>query len=365
MPEFRFKALLAKWFLVAAVLLFASSPARAAGDAGKAQGPPKVPVRVAAVTEKMVSGQISLVGTTEAIATSIVAAEVSGVVENFPVQEGDFVKKGELLVRLRSSELKIRLKGAVAARETVRARLENAEKELNRLVRLKDSDSISARKYEEALYSHQALSQELQRSQADIERLEYEIRQTGVNAPFSGFVAREHTQVGEWVNVGGPVVTLVDLGKIRIAVDVPERYSVMLSRQDEVRVVVRSVSDEPLKGRLHAILPQGDTDSRTFRARLNLANPGFRIKSGMEALVTFLLSDKKQSLLVPKDAVVTAGENRMVYKVVDATAAPVPVEINGYYDGDVAVSGNLKPGDQVVIRGNERLRPGQPVMIQE
>ncbi|MBU1162981.1 MAG: biotin/lipoyl-binding protein, partial [Proteobacteria bacterium] len=77
-------------------------------DTGKQQGPPPAPVQVAIVEKNMVSNQLSLVGTTEAIAISTVAAEVSGVVEYYPVKEGDFVKKDALLVRLRSTELKLR-----------------------------------------------------------------------------------------------------------------------------------------------------------------------------------------------------------------------------------------------------------------
>ncbi len=351
------------WFLTIGLALLILAPSLMAGDADKSQGPPPVPVRIALVEQKMVSEQVSLVGTTEAVAMSTVAAEVSGVVEYFPVKEGDFVKKGDLLVRLISTELKIRLKGAVAARETIRARLELAEKELSRYSRLKDADSIAARNYDEALYNQRAFSQELLRSEADMERLEYEIKQTKVVAPFSGFVSTEHTQVGEWIKVGGPVVDLVDLGQIQVSVDVPERYAVMIAPQEEVKVMVKSISNELRAGRINAILPQGDPDSRTFPAKINIENQGFKIKSGMEALVTFNLEAQKSALLVPKDAVVTAGNNRLVFIVNDGKAMPVPVKILGYYDGNVEVAGKLAPGIKVVIRGNERLQPGQPVSV--
>ena len=351
------------WFLTIGLVLLILAPSLMAGDADKSQGPPPVPVKIALVEQKMVSEQVSLVGTTEAVATSTVAAEVSGVVEYFPVKEGDFVKKGDLLVRLISTELKIRLKGAVAARGAIRARLELAEKELSRYSRLKDADSIAARNYDEALYNQRAFSQELLRSEADMERLEYEIKQKKVVAPFSGFVSTEHTQVGEWINVGGPVVDLVDLRQIKVSVDVPERYAVMIAPQEEVKVMVKSISNEVRAGRINAILPQGDPNSRTFPVKINIENQDFKIKSGMESMVTFNLAAQKSALLVPKDAVVTAGNDRLVFIVNDGKAIPVPVKILGYYDGNVEVAGKLAPGIKVVIRGNERLRPGQPVRI--
>jgi len=334
-------------------------------DISKQQGPPPAPVRVAKVEKKMVSNQLSLVGTTEAIAISTVAAEVSGVVEYYPVKEGDFVKKDALLVRLRSTELKLRLKGAIAARERTRANLKNAENELTRFSKLKDTDSIAARQYDEALYNHDALLQEFLQKEAEVDCLEYKIKQKEVFAPFSGFIAEEYTQVGEWINNGGPVVRLVDLEQIRITVDVPERYVVMLSLQSEVMVMIKSLSNNFFSGRLYAVLPYGDRNARTFPVRINLDNPEYKIKSGMEAIVTFNLTGTKSALLIPKDAVVTAGNSRLVFLLSGDKVMPVNVEIVGYYDGNAAVEGELKLGDKVVIRGNERLRPGQTVLVLE
>jgi RND family efflux transporter MFP subunit len=337
-------------------------------DAGtKPQGPPSVPVQVAPVIQDTVSEQITLVGTTEAIARSLVAAEVSGLVEDFPVREGDFVKKGEVVARLAATDALIRLKAATAAKEKVRANLIFAEKELARCRELKDTDSIAARKYDEALYTQQSLEQELLGAEAQIDLLKDEIQKKTVRAPFAGFVAKEHTQVGEWLSVGGPreVVTLVDLGHIRITVDVPERYIVKLSPGGAVRVQVESLPHETVIGKIAAILPEGDPNARTFAVRVTLPNPGFKIKSGMEVRAVFDLGTKKNALLVPKDAIVTAGANRVVYLVMSAVAQPVPVTVTGYYDGSVAVEGAINPGDRVVVRGNERLRPGQSVQILE
>ena len=335
-----------------------------ASDISKTPGPPPVPVRVAIVEKKMVSNQLSLVGTTEAIASSTVAAEVSGIVDYYPVREGDFVKKGALLVRLRSTDLKLRLKGSIAEREGIRANLKNAEKELSRFSKLKDTDSIAARQYDEALYNHDALLQEFLQKEAEVDRLEYEIEQKEVFAPFSGFIAQEYTQVGEWINYGGPVVKLVDLKQIRITVEVPERYMVMLSPQSEVLVMIKSLTNNFFSGKIYAVLPYGDRNARTFPVRINLDNHDYKIKSGMEAIVTFNLTDVKSALLIPKDAVVTAGTSRFVFSLSGDKVMFVNIEIIGYYDGNVAVEGELKPGDKVVIRGNERLRPGQTVLVQ-
>ena len=347
------------------LLFFASSMVRAEDAKQEPQGPPPAPVRVASVVEDMVSDQVTLVGTTEAIARSMIAAEVSGSVIEFPVREGDFVKKGQVLARLRSTDLALRLKAAEATREKVRSNLVFAEKELDRYTRLKGTDSIAESKYDKALDDYKSLKNELLRTEAEIELLKDDIQKKTVDAPFAGFVAEEHTQVGEWIDVGGPVVSLLDLGHIRITVDVPERYAIQLSQESPVRVFVTSLSGDTFSGKISAVLPEGDMYARTFPVRIELANPDLKIRGGMEARATFNLGTKRNALLVPKDAIVTAGTNRMVYVVAGGAAQPVPVQVIGYYDGNVAVEGPLQPGAPVVIRGNERLMPGQPVQIME
>ena len=354
-----------KYFFMLSILLHFQALNILADNGTKSQGPPKVPVQVAKVSKKLVSDQISLIGTAEVVAESTVAAEVSGVVEYFPIREGNFVKKGQLLVRLKSTYLKLRLKAALASQDSIKANLENTGKELERLGKLIQTKSIAEKQYDNALYTHRALEKKLLQSGAEIEQLEYEIKQKEVVAPFSGFVAREHTQAGEWINPGGAVATLIDLNEVRITVDVPERYAVTLSPKSRAQVWIKSLSENPLSGRITDVLPRGDAVSRTFPIRIRLANPEYKIKSGMEAIVNFNLREKKSALLLPKDAVVTSGNNRMVFVVIDGKALPVGIKVLGYYDGDVAVAGNLKAGALVVTRGNERLRPSQAVQIIE
>jgi len=178
-------------YLIAAIVFFSVGfTSIAAKKDGKKQNSQPVPVRVVRVEIRSVSDQISLVGTAEAIAKSTIASEVSGIVEYFPVKEGNYIKKGDLLVKLKSTYLKLILKGAVAARKKSIANLEKAKKELARVSKLKDANSIAERKYDEALYSYRALSQELVQNNAKIEQLEYEIAQKKNSFTFFRFPSR-------------------------------------------------------------------------------------------------------------------------------------------------------------------------------
>ena len=101
------------------------------------KAPPAVPVKTAPVVKKTVSDQISLIGTTQPIRESVVASEVSGLVEMYYVKAGDFIAKGTPLAVLGSTGARLRLKGAMAARAGIQARFVLAEKELQRVSNLK------------------------------------------------------------------------------------------------------------------------------------------------------------------------------------------------------------------------------------
>ncbi len=337
---------------------FAEAP-----DKKRSQGPPPSPVEVAPVVKEMVSEQVSLVGTTEPKTKSIIAAEVEGLVKSFPVKEGSYVKKGSVLVRLRSTNLNIRLKAAMAARDEAKARYRFAQKELARSEKLKDANSIAAKRYDQTLYEFQALEHQVLRYEAEIEELKDSIRKKRVIAPFSGFIAEEHTEVGEWIKKGGGVVTLIDLSLIRITVDVPERYIMGIRPDAAVQVMAGAYGMKPVSGIISAILPEGNPDSRTFPVRIDVPNRKLKLKSGMEARVTFNLAKKTKAMLVPKDAVVAANGRRIVFVVNTGVVQPVNIKIIGTYGTNMAVTGFLKPGDKVVVRGNERLRPGQAVTV--
>ena len=362
---FPFHITVSRRFTVGFILTFmlVLMPLRESNGAEDKKKPPPAPVRVASVSERVVAEQISLIGTTEPIRESRVASEVSGRVEAFYVKAGDFVKEGSRLAVLSSTDLKLRLKGSLAAREAMKAKLALADKELDRVKNLKDTNSVAAKQYDEAFFNHSVLTQELLRNDAEIERLEYELSKKEVVTPFTGYVAEEHTQVGEWVTMGGGIVNLVDLSSILIKVDVPETYAVKIANKSKVDVIIKSLAETSLTAIVQAVLPNGNTAARTFPVHIKLPNPGMKIKSGMEARVNFKVGAKRKALLVPKDAVVTAGSNRMVYVVNSDSVLPVPIKILGYYDGDAAIDGGLKVGQQVVVRGNERLRPGQTVQV--
>lgn len=204
-----------------------------------------------------------------------------------------------------------------------------------------------------------------------------------MKAPFDGYVVAEHTEVGAWITQGDIVAEVIEIDPIEVTVNVPELYiaglqetvAAYLEKNEPTPADVRvdALGSTPFAGQIVRIVPQADTRSRTFPVKVQLANPiqgaGHLLKAGMLAHVTVPIGKARASTLVPKDALVLGGPSPTICviqadpKSKQSSVRIVPVEIGISLDSLVQVRGDVKAGDQVVVRGNERLRPGQAVNI--
>ncbi|UCG11152.1 MAG: efflux RND transporter periplasmic adaptor subunit [Deltaproteobacteria bacterium] len=327
------------------------------------KGPPPAPVKVARVSLVEIAPQVLLIGTAQPRLTSVVASDIDGLVEEFNPNEGDFVKKGAVLARLEDSLLQIQLKGAKASKADTEAQLRRARADLKRSSELLASETIADKQYTDDLAEVQSLEARVLRLEAEIEHDKDSIAKKIIRAPFSGFVVKEHTQIGQWVDKGGPIVTVADLSSMEVVVDVPERYVSQLALGGSTRVEVDALDPGKFRGRIAAIIPVGDAASRSFPVKVSIDNPENRIKGGMLCRVSLAIGKPNSVLAVPKDAVVNMGQEHLLFVVHDGVAQPLPVQLGDASDSMIEVKGPLEPGMQVVTRGNERLRPGQPVQV--
>lgn len=328
-----------------------------------AQGPPPSPVAVSAVVQKNIRESVVLVGTATSRVTSLLASEVEGLVEKLYVDEGDAVKKGQLLARLRSSTLKIQLTLARAARTEAQERYLQAKAELERSEKLRRSQSISEKKFLDDRFETMAWEQRVIQRDSEVSQLEDLLSKKTIVAPFSGFVARKHTEVGQWVERGGGIVTLIDLSYIHVVAQVPERYIDRVLVGDRASVTVDALGTKTFLGKIISVNPEGDRQARTFPVKVQVNNEGFQIKSGMLSHISFSLGKSYPAILVSKDALVTRDNQKFVFVYQNDTVKMVRLNVNGYHGGMAEVSGDLEAGLLVVTRGNERLRDGQRVRI--
>lgn len=325
--------------------------------------PPAFPVRVAKVTKQEVARSATLVGTAEPRKRSVVASEIAGLVDQFPVDEGDFVKRGQLLARLGTQTLQIQHDSAVASRAEWQVRHEQAKLDLVRVKTLFEKELVTRKEHEDAIAEELALRQRLAQLDAEIRQVEDRLAKSSILAPFAGWIIEERTEIGQWVEEGGPVVEMVDLSRVRIAVPLPDRYIQHVQRGDPVSAVFDGLPGFEAEGHVFSIVAQANEASRTFPIKVEVPNQDLRIKSGMAARVTLSLGQAYPALVVPKDALVLRGGNEFIFVVQDGRAVQKRVRPGLYTNGLVEVAGDVQEGMRVVILGNERLLPGQQVRI--
>lgn len=354
------------WFLLALVLAVPGWQGCSEQEAAQPPtGRPPSPVKVVTVSSKQVQRSVSLVGTAEPRKRSLVASEVAGLVKAFPGKEGQFVKKGQLLASLRIDTLDIRLDSAVASHREAKTRHEQAQKDLDRIKVLFAKELVTQKEMDDAVVEESALEKRLIQLEAEIRLVRDQVTKSKIVAPFPGWITKEYTEIGQWVEVGGPVVELVDLSQVEVQVPLPEEYVRDVRVGDPVVAVFDALPGGGVEGTVFSVIAQADRSARTFPVKVVLANPELRIKSGMVARVKLAVGAPYQAVVIPKDALVLKGGKQFAFIVANSTVTQVTVVPVADFEDLVEVQGAIEEGMQIVVEGNERLLPGQSVRILE
>jgi RND family efflux transporter MFP subunit len=306
--------------------------------------------------------QVTLVGRTEAIVDSRIVSEVSGPVFAVNAGEGNWVEKGEVLLTIDPEPHRLALDAKEAEAEEARLTAELAASNWERtkdlfakkLVREATRDSVRAWA-SAAEARHKRLS-------AERDQLARDYRNCRIKAPFAGYTGRRLVDIGEWVTPGTPVFEMVDLSRIKVVVDLPERHFGRLSIGSPVTIMASVKGEAPLVGTITGFSPRAVEETHTYPVIVTVDNPEYRVGSGALVRATLSMDQMFTSLAVSKDAIVRQGPQTMVYTIHDGQAAPIPVMVTSNQGTMSAIAGEgLMQGMPVVVRGNERIYPGSPV----
>lgn len=306
--------------------------------------------------------QLTLVGRTEARAESRIVAEVSGRVMEINAKEGRWVAKGDPLVTIDPRRIQLSLEAKRAEAGQAQAQADLAQKELARAEDLHKQNILPDRTLDAARAEADRAVERLNQLKAEREQLELDLENATIRAPYAGYTVAYLVQVGEWVTPGTPVYEMVDLGVVKVTVDLPERHFGQVAIGSDVVVTVSGDNKDVLTGKVTGIAPQASSATHTFPVLLSVPNKEGRLGGGMLVRATVSLKGTFSSLAVSKDAIIRQGEQTMVYTIVEGKATPIPVSMSSSNGVMVAVAGDgLTDGMPVVVRGNERIFPGSPV----
>ncbi len=309
------------------------------------------PVRVDAVTRGPLVQTIPVIGRLVARQSGPVAARSAGPVDEVLVEVGDRVEKGQVLVRLVTETLKAQR--AVRIAELNRARLV-----LRRFERLRQRGSAAfpRARYETAV-------QDVARAVAALKLAQIGLDYAEIKAPYPGVVTVRNTETGAYVKVGDAVVTMVNDRTLEIEADVPANRVGGLVAGTAVTFRIDGRSGKRIAARVRAVIPVDNPMTRTRAVRFTPEQPagGDGIAVNQSVTVDIPVGQRRLVVSVHKDAIVHKQGRTQVFVAVGGKVMMRPVRLGDAVGNRFIVIAGLRAGELVVVRGNERLRPGQAV----
>lgn len=328
-----------------------------------------------------------LIGQLIALETGEVAAKIAGPIEKVFVIIGDKVKKDDLLAKIdqsgyfltqetRLSEVKL----AEAEIVTANRSLERLEAEANRIERLRASSAFSPARLETATLDANVqraiiLEKEskLAIAKANLERANLDLKWSEIKAPFDGIILSSTLNSGAFVTSGKTSFTIMNESDLEVAAEIPANLINYIMPNQEVDVEVNN--SNMIKAQLRAILPEENQRTATRNARFSVISPieNLGLASGQTVNLSFQIYPKKMNdgesndsnqssnIGIPKDALIIQNGENVVFVVKEGKAMRQVVEIGKAIGDHIIIINGLALGDEVVLRGNERLVDGAPI----
>lgn len=347
------------------------------GSSGGGGSGPPANVVVDMVIEEPLSQTVPVLGRIVANEFGPVAARIGGAVNEMRVDVGDRVGRGDILAVLDRERLALErdryealVKQQSAKLASVRADLEKRSLELKRLEGIRKSVAFSQARFQDAVQDVAMQRGEvaetraqLSQAQTQLKRATIDLQDGEIRAPYPGVVSAKHTEVGAYLNIGSPVVTLINDLDIEVEADVPGNRLGGLTPGTTVRLTLDDRSEH--KAVVRAIIPDENPRTRTRPVRFvpNFGELTKPLATNQSVTVYVPVSAPRTVTTVSKDAIVQRGGNDMVFVVRNGNGQPQPVELGESVGNRFVVTLGLKAGDRVVVRGNENLRPGQRLLI--
>ncbi|MEM8563732.1 MAG: efflux RND transporter periplasmic adaptor subunit [Pseudomonadota bacterium] len=328
-----------------------------------------VPVGATVVVQQPIQRVVNLTGTVTAERAARLSVATSGLVAAIYVDAGSQVQAGDILLELDPELAQLQFDSATAQTEQASTALEDARRRLQEAQVLVPQQSIAesaVRDLEAEVANDEAA---LHQSTALSAYRKGILTRHTLRAPFTGVIAAKRVETGEWIDPGQEVLGLVAIDDVRIDFAVSEDFLSAINTDSAITFSLNSDPQQIYTGRIAAVVPVTDPTARTFLLRVLAKNPGQHMLPGMSVRAALTLEVGRESVVVPRDAIIRFPDGRAVVWVVDDSSGDTlareqPVHVGLAFDGMVEVQSGLESGATVVTRGNETLQTGQRVSIQ-
>lgn len=334
-----------------------------------------VPVAVAAAEQGDVESVVTLSGRVAAEVEMQVIPKIAGRVKGVFADVGDRVRQGQILVKIDDAEIAAAvsqadagLAVAEAGARIAAANLEDARRNLERMQQLYDSGAISLQQLEQAQLGYDSAAAgvseaQVRQAQAAVESARLQLANTVVTSPVDGLVTARYADPGSMTGPAQPLMTLVAIDNVQVEVNVPEDDINKLAPGQQVPVKVAAAGEQPFTGKITGLAPAADARSKMFPVKIAIPNSGHKLKPGMFAEVELVTEIRRSVTRIPLDAVIEKDGRKTVYVVDGEKVREHQVETGVADSKNVEIRSGLRPGDRIVVSGQEFLTDGSRVKV--
>ena len=292
---------------------------------------------------------INVIGTLKTFEKANLSYQQGGVIKKFLKDKGDHVSKGDTILVIDNDVLRANVAAAKAQYELAEVTFQKQEKIFQ--------DKVNS--------EYQLLEAKYSRNQAkaNYELMHAQYDDTFIKAPFSGVVDAKYFEEGELAAPGIPIVNVINSNVIKIEAGVPERYVGQVKKGAKAKVIVKSVTTEPVYGNIIYVGSSVNTDNRTFPIEIVVNNSGLKLKPELVADVFIEVGEFSNLFIIPEEVVSRTDKGYTVFIENNGIAESKVIDILNRSEDKIAVKSGLNEGENLIVIGYQNLIQGQKVSI--
>ena len=303
-----------------------------------------------------------------------IGVRVPGRIDVYEVQEGDFVRKGAVLVRLDDRDYRANLRKAQANLELAQANLALRQKQAQRMKALHARNLIATQELDVADNELAVAIAQIHQYEAQLESARVDLDYTTLTAPMDGIVLAKLKEVGEIAVPGGfsgagDLIRIANLKDLRAEIDINEVDFRRVRLHQHTEVVPDAYPDRKYPAQVVKVYPQANRQKGTIKVEVKLTKVDEYLRPDMSVRINFLAEPTKKNgaaprITMPKSAVRGTGEDTFVWLVRNEHAAKVPIRIGEDFGETVQVLNGLNGGEAVIVAGSDTVVEGMRVQAQ-
>lgn len=307
-------------------------------------------VKVMDVTASTFTENLKVVGIVKPFATAKISSEEGGLITYLTKEKGSFVRRGEVVARIKKDV-------EIATYEQTEAQIELARMNYEKQKILFEDNATTEIQYLTAKWQYEAAL----RSQ---NILKQRLKTGYVRSPINGFVNEKYMNRGEMSAPGAPILNVIDISSVKVSAGIPERFIEQVKIGQPVKITVDVLPGVEFSGKINYIAPSLSTTNRTLEIEVIITNSDKVLKPEMSANVEIAQATSDNAVVLPQDYIVDFGENNKYVFVLEGDIAKKKmITIGGREGNNVLVSTGLRAGEKLIYEGFQQLADNDKVQV--